>query len=256
MDNAFQRQPRKSNEPGFGSFWTVDLDAQPGTKRPRWRAPRIPIPPEEQVKQGRGRPRMYMPLPKPQGGKVPKQRERTGTSTLSAAAGAPGREVGTADGSATYSAHAPYSLDLNPLNHHARHDSDAAASHQDPEDDASSTDFSYPEGYFNKTLNNKGMHDLHEDCPSSLRCLDDTDERPKYTYALLLRCAILGSPEGRLTQREIFDDVKAKYPYFRTASAATWQVLLLDIVCTMFWYLLLTLGINAPSAFSQSLVRT
>ncbi|KZV63915.1 winged helix DNA-binding domain-containing protein, partial [Peniophora sp. CONT] len=46
---------------------------------------------------------------------------------------------------------------------------------------------------------------------------------PKYTYALLLRCAILGSSEGRLTQREIFASVKAKFPHFRTANATTWQ---------------------------------
>ncbi|VDC00417.1 unnamed protein product [Peniophora sp. CBMAI 1063] len=220
MDNTFQRQPRKSNEPGFGSFWIVDLNAQPGTKRPRWRAPRIPIPPEEQVKQGRGRPRMYMPLPKSQGGKVPKPRERAGASTLSAAAGAPGREVGIADGSATYSAHSSFPPGFDPS---ASNDADAAANVDDSEDEGSTTGLSYPEGYFSKMVNRDGIHELHENCPSSLRCLDDTNERPKYTYALLLRCTILGSPEGRLTQREIFADIKAKFPYYRTANAATWQ---------------------------------
>ena len=188
---------------------------------------------------------MYMPLPKSQGGKVPRQRERTGASTVSAAAGAPGREVGIADGSTAYSAQASYPPGFDP----SAHRGDAAEQLQDLDDDDSSPEFSYPEGYFNKTVNNDGLHEPHENCPSSLRCLDDTNERPKYTYALLLRCAILGSPEGRLTQREIFADVKAKFPYFRTASATTWQVCTVFTMRTFIYSLSIT-GVDAPSAIT------
>ncbi|TFY64924.1 hypothetical protein EVJ58_g2289 [Rhodofomes roseus] len=34
---AWKRQPRPATDPGFGSYWTVNLDAPPGTKRPRKR---------------------------------------------------------------------------------------------------------------------------------------------------------------------------------------------------------------------------
>jgi hypothetical protein len=33
----FERQPRPVTDPGFGSYWTVNLAAPPGTKRPRKR---------------------------------------------------------------------------------------------------------------------------------------------------------------------------------------------------------------------------
>lgn len=33
----FERQPRPVTDPGFGSYWTVNLQAPPGTKRPRKR---------------------------------------------------------------------------------------------------------------------------------------------------------------------------------------------------------------------------
>jgi len=33
----FERQPRPVTDPGFGSYWTVNLTAPPGTKRPRKR---------------------------------------------------------------------------------------------------------------------------------------------------------------------------------------------------------------------------
>ncbi|KAG6873204.1 hypothetical protein C0995_001558 [Termitomyces sp. Mi166 len=55
----FERQPRPVTDPGFGSYWTVNLSAPPGTKRPRKRGRQIkegpdgsPLPPKK-----RGRPR-------------------------------------------------------------------------------------------------------------------------------------------------------------------------------------------------------
>jgi hypothetical protein len=37
LNRLFERQPRPVTEPGFGSYWTVNLQAPPGTKRPRKR---------------------------------------------------------------------------------------------------------------------------------------------------------------------------------------------------------------------------
>ncbi|TCD64067.1 forkhead box protein [Steccherinum ochraceum] len=40
LNRLFERQPRPATEPGFGSYWTVNLLAPPGTKRPRKRGGR------------------------------------------------------------------------------------------------------------------------------------------------------------------------------------------------------------------------
>jgi hypothetical protein len=37
LNRLFERQPRPVSDPGFGSYWTVNLEAPPGTKRPRKR---------------------------------------------------------------------------------------------------------------------------------------------------------------------------------------------------------------------------
>ncbi|GJE89679.1 forkhead box transcription factor [Phanerochaete sordida] len=37
LNRLFERQQRPATDPGFGSYWTVNLDAPPGTKRPRKR---------------------------------------------------------------------------------------------------------------------------------------------------------------------------------------------------------------------------
>ncbi|KAG9314136.1 hypothetical protein JVU11DRAFT_4921 [Chiua virens] len=37
LNRLFERQPRPATDPGFGSYWTVNLSAPPGTKRPRKR---------------------------------------------------------------------------------------------------------------------------------------------------------------------------------------------------------------------------
>ncbi|KAH8120063.1 hypothetical protein DFH11DRAFT_1739312 [Phellopilus nigrolimitatus] len=37
LNRLFERQAKPVTEPGFGSYWTVNLDAPPGTKRPRKR---------------------------------------------------------------------------------------------------------------------------------------------------------------------------------------------------------------------------
>ncbi len=37
LNRLFERQPRPATDPGFGSYWTVNLEAPPGTKRPRKR---------------------------------------------------------------------------------------------------------------------------------------------------------------------------------------------------------------------------
>ncbi|KAJ7361469.1 hypothetical protein DFH08DRAFT_911195 [Mycena albidolilacea] len=70
LNRLFERQPRPATDPGFGSYWTVNLLAPPGTKRPRKRGrpnkeaaaqPKKDDPPPEEgpssTKPRRGRPR-------------------------------------------------------------------------------------------------------------------------------------------------------------------------------------------------------
>lgn len=66
-------------------------------------------------------------------------------------------------------------------------------------------------------------HATHENCPDSLDCLPDTDERPQHTLPVILRCAILGSARKRLTIRDIYSAMEQKYPYYKTAGPA-WKV--------------------------------
>ncbi|KAG5647714.1 hypothetical protein DXG03_008437 [Asterophora parasitica] len=65
-------------------------------------------------------------------------------------------------------------------------------------------------------------HGFHPDCPDSLACLPDADGRPQHTLPVILRCAILGSPRKRLTIREIYAAMEAKYAYYKTAGP-TWK---------------------------------
>ncbi|EIN13889.1 hypothetical protein PUNSTDRAFT_140325 [Punctularia strigosozonata HHB-11173 SS5] len=44
LSRLFERTPRPPTEPGFGSHWTVNLAAPPGTKRPRKRGKRKSLP--------------------------------------------------------------------------------------------------------------------------------------------------------------------------------------------------------------------
>ena len=61
LNLLFEREPRPVTDPGVGSYWTVNLDAPPGTKRPRKRGRKDPndesdpAPPPRK----RGRPRKY-----------------------------------------------------------------------------------------------------------------------------------------------------------------------------------------------------
>ncbi|KIY43617.1 winged helix DNA-binding domain-containing protein, partial [Fistulina hepatica ATCC 64428] len=40
---------------------------------------------------------------------------------------------------------------------------------------------------------------------------------PEYTLPVIMRCAILGSPQKRLTVRDLYSTMESKYPYFREA---------------------------------------
>ncbi|KAI6120680.1 hypothetical protein EDD16DRAFT_1574800 [Pisolithus croceorrhizus] len=62
----------------------------------------------------------------------------------------------------------------------------------------------------------------HLNCPDTLACLPDTDGRPQHTLPVILRCAILGSANKRLTIREIYATMENKYTYFRNAGP-TWK---------------------------------
>ncbi|OCB85639.1 WD40 repeat-like protein [Sanghuangporus baumii] len=63
-------------------------------------------------------------------------------------------------------------------------------------------------------------HPPHENCPDSLDCLPDTNDRPQHTLPVILRCAILGSAKRKLTIRDIYAAMEKKYPYYRTAGPA------------------------------------
>ncbi|KAF7337481.1 U3 small nucleolar RNA-associated protein [Mycena sanguinolenta] len=80
LNRLFERQPRPATDPGFGSYWTVNLLAPPGTKRPRkrgrpnkdgTRGPKKDDPPPEpqagpsSTKPKRGRPRRDEDSPAP-----------------------------------------------------------------------------------------------------------------------------------------------------------------------------------------------
>lgn len=65
-------------------------------------------------------------------------------------------------------------------------------------------------------------HQPHPDCPDTLACLPDTDGRPQHTLPVILRCAILGSPQKRLTIRGIYAAMEEKYVYFQSAGQ-TWK---------------------------------
>ncbi|KAL5534108.1 hypothetical protein ACEPAG_569 [Sanghuangporus baumii] len=64
------------------------------------------------------------------------------------------------------------------------------------------------------------VHPPHENCPDSLDCLPDTNDRPQHTLPVILRCAILGSAKRKLTIRDIYAAMERKYPYYRTAGPA------------------------------------
>jgi hypothetical protein len=92
------------------------------------------------------------------------------------------------------------------------------------------------------------LHDKHEphpDCPDALACLPDTDGRPQHTLPVILRCAVLGSPQKRLTIREIYAAMEQKYPYYKTAGPA-WKVRL------FFGLVALILDIRQPIAAIRS----
>ncbi|KAG6330865.1 hypothetical protein ID866_8227 [Astraeus odoratus] len=65
-------------------------------------------------------------------------------------------------------------------------------------------------------------HEPHPNCPDALACLPDTEGRPQHTLPVILRCAILGSVNKRLTIREIYAAMENKYVYFRNAGP-TWK---------------------------------
>lgn len=66
-------------------------------------------------------------------------------------------------------------------------------------------------------------HPYHPDCPNSLNCLPDTNEKPNHILPVIVRSAILGSPKQKLTIREIYKAIENKFPYFRTTEV-NWKV--------------------------------
>ena len=59
-----------------------------------------------------------------------------------------------------------------------------------------------------------GLHTLSDGMP---------DQKPPYTYATIVRCAILGSPGQRLTLSEIYLAMMTRFPWFETAGQS-WKV--------------------------------
>ena len=80
LNRLFERQPRPVTDPGFGSYWTVNLQAPPGTKRPRKRGrPQREVngDPESGPAKKRGRPRKV-----PETTENPQQTEHLCLTTL------------------------------------------------------------------------------------------------------------------------------------------------------------------------------
>ncbi|KAJ7103262.1 hypothetical protein B0H15DRAFT_811642 [Mycena belliarum] len=62
LNRLFERQPRPATDPGFGSYWTVNLAAPPGTKRPRKRGRPNKLPKKDDtVEEGSSKPRRGRP---------------------------------------------------------------------------------------------------------------------------------------------------------------------------------------------------
>jgi hypothetical protein len=97
----------------------------------------------------------------------------------------------------------------------------------------------------------KHEHKMHPDCPDTLDCLPDTEGRPQHTLPVILRCAILGSPKKRLTIREIYAAMEAKYPYYRTAGP-TWKVLSVFLFSNAATLIISRLAICSPPPLPQS----
>jgi hypothetical protein len=69
---------------------------------------------------------------------------------------------------------------------------------------------------------------LDEEAPPErmgLDCLADIppDQKPPYSYQVLVRFAILGSPKQRLTLGEIYTALEERYPWFKSAGPG-WKV--------------------------------
>ncbi|KAG1784249.1 hypothetical protein EV702DRAFT_1058199 [Suillus placidus] len=68
LNRLFEKQPRPVTDPGFGSYWTVNLSAPPGTKRPRKRGRTTKAaeePSNSTQQKKRGRPRKSIDLLSP-----------------------------------------------------------------------------------------------------------------------------------------------------------------------------------------------
>lgn len=68
LNRLFEKQPRPVTDPGFGSYWTVNLSAPPGTKRPRKRGrptKAVEDPSNSAQQKKRGRPRKSIDLLSP-----------------------------------------------------------------------------------------------------------------------------------------------------------------------------------------------
>ncbi|KAF4611439.1 hypothetical protein D9613_004157 [Agrocybe pediades] len=78
-----------------------------------------------------------------------------------------------------------------------------------------------PPGKKNKIVLAKD-HVPHDNCPDSLTCLPDTDERPDLSLPIILRCCILGSANKSMTIREIYNAMETKFPYYK-GGGSTWK---------------------------------
>lgn len=75
-----------------------------------------------------------------------------------------------------------------------------------------------------RRVSDKGVLPVAADIARNREFYRSTDIRPPYTYASLIRQAIMESKDNQLTLNEIYNWFQDTFAYFRR-NAATWKVL-------------------------------
>lgn len=80
----------------------------------------------------------------------------------------------------------------------------------------------------------EGKEEVQEDTPGD----DGPHSKPDISFYVLIKEAILSSPEQKLLLSEIYDAIQKRYPYFKTAGEG-WKVISFFISSDLLLFLLL-----------------